>query len=434
MPAQGLPSSSRHAEELETALITALNQVPFYARLWRQAEREVPAAAPPALKEWPTWSVNELRESIAAAPPFGDLYVEEDLKDLAYIHSSTGTTGKPRIFPVPRTDLPKMQEVYREHMELVGIGAEDICAITLTFGLPRGAWSCVQAIESVGATVLPLSSGKVTPAEKLFDVVQSVGATVIQGAGSYLTYLTRKALEAGIDTRASTVRLFLSNGEAMSTEARRFVEEAWNARVAMNFASTDLSWVSAECQASSLQAGALGMHVTNGVIAEILDEDGQPVPDGEYGELVVTSWLRPSSPRIRFRTGDRAAMTNEKCECGRTSPRILPIQGRVDDAVRFHGQTIWASSVEDVLTGQFGAPVDFLIEHRPDETRGSVLSVKLPRSTERRTDEGLATTLQRTLNVRFLVEFVEDAELIEITGVAGTGKVRRIFDLVDGKA
>ena len=141
-----------------------------------------------------------------------------------FIHSSTGTTGKPRIFPVLRTDLPQMRHVYREHMQLMGIGSDDICTITLTFGLPRGAWSCVQAVESVGATVLPLSSGKVTPAEKLLDVVQTIGATVLQGAGSYLTYLTREAHELGFDTRASGVRLFLSNGEAMTAESRRYLE------------------------------------------------------------------------------------------------------------------------------------------------------------------------------------------------------------------
>lgn len=429
MAPQDFNIATRSELDLQNALTTALHHVPFYERLWLDTTGSVPDEAPP-LTEWPTWSVTELRGSIAAAPPFGDLYVEEALSDLAYIHSSTGTTGKPRIFPVPRTDLPQMQAVYREHMELMGVRSDDICAITLTFGLPRGAWSCVQAVESVGATVLPLSSGKVTPAEKLFDVIGNVGATVLQGAGSYLTYLTRRAQEAGIDTRGSSIRLFLSNGEAMSSEARRYVEEAWGARVVMNFASTDLSWVCAECSESSAQAGALGMHLTDGVFAEILDENGQPLPDGEYGELVVTSWLRPSSPRIRFRTGDRAAMTYEPCDCGRTSPRILPIHGRVDDAVRFHGQTIWASSVEDLLMETLGAPVDFFIEHRPHPERGSVLAVKLPEGLSATVDDGLEVLLQRRLNVRFQVEFMEDAQLVEQTGVAGTGKVKRIFDLV----
>lgn len=420
-------------QDLQVALTTALQRVPFYTRLWAEATGSVPAAVP-ALGEWPTWSVRELRSSIAAQPPFGDLYVEEALADLAFIHSSTGTTGKPRIFPVPRTDLPQMKYVYREHMELMGIRSDDICAITLTFGLPRGAWSCVQAVESVGATVLPLSSGKVTPAEKLLDVIQTVGTTILQGAGSYLTYLTRKAHEFGFDTRNSSVRLFLANGEAMSAESRRYLEEAWDARVVMNFASTDLSWVSAECEASSARNGALGMHVTSGVMAEILDERQRPVPDGEYGELVVTSWLRPSSPRIRFRTGDRAAITREPCPCGAISMRILPIQGRVDDAVRFHGQTIWASSVEDVLTSTLGAPVDFFLEHREHPERGSVLAVTLPNAVAPTVDDDLAATLRRTLNVRFLVEFMDDAEIVEKTGVAGTGKVKRVFDLVGERA
>lgn len=433
MPHTTLGQGGGIEQDLQGALSTALHDVPFYSRLWSETTGSVPSE-PGELGSWPTWAVSELRDSIAACPPFGDLYVEESLEDLAFIHSSTGTTGKPRIFPVPRTDLPQMQSVYREHMELVGITSRDICAITLTFGLPRGAWSCVQAVESVGATVVPLSSGKVTPAEKLFDIVETLGVTVLQGAGSYLSYLTRRAHQFGVDTRNSSIRLFLSNGEAMTAETRRYIEESWNARVVMNFASTDLSWVSAECSASSAQAGALGMHVTSGVVAEVLDEDHRPVADGEYGELVVTSWLRQSSPRIRFRTGDRAAITNEPCECGRTSTRILPIQGRVDDAVRYHGQTIWASSVEDVLTTSIGRPVDFLIEHRGDPDRGSVLAVALPSTLASEVDEALATRLQKTLNVRFQVEFSDDADIVERTGVAGTGKVKRIFDLTDAKA
>ncbi|WP_067458139.1 phenylacetate--CoA ligase family protein [Actinomadura macra] len=422
----------KQPQDLHAALTTALHQVPFYTRLWTEAVGFIPTAVP-ALQEWPTWAVEELRAAIAAQPPFGDLYVEEALADLAYIHSSTGTTGKPRIFPVPRTDLPHMENVYREHMELMGVRPDDICAITLTFGLPRGAWSCVQAVQSVGATILPLSSGKVTPAEKLLDVIHTVGATVLHGAGSYMVYLTRKARELGFDTRTSSVRLFLTSGEAMSAESRRYLQEAWDARVVMHFASTDLSWVSAECEASSARDGALGMHVTPGVIAEILDEHQRPVTDGEYGELVVTSWLRPSTPRIRFRTGDRAALTREPCPCGGTSVRILPIQGRVDEAVRFHGQTIWASSVEDVLTANLGAPVDFFLEHREHPERGSVLAVKLPTAVASSAGDGLATTLQRTLNVRFLVEFMDDADIVEKTGVAGTGKVKRVFDLVGGR-
>lgn len=417
--------------EFEDALASALTQVPFYRRLWAGQRGAVPTGTPP-LGDWPTWSVDELRASLAASPPFGDLYMEKALEDLAFIHSSTGTTGKPRIFPVPRTDLPRMQAVYREHMELMGVRSDDICAVLFTLGLPRGAWSCVQAIESVGATILPLSSGKVTPSEKALDIIDTVGATVLHGAGSYLTYLTRRAHELGVDTRGSRVRLLVSSGEAISAENRRYLETAWDAGVMMHFGSTDLSWVSAECSASSGQAGALGMHVTSGVIAEILDESSQPLPDGEYGELVVTSLLRPSSPRIRFRTGDRAAMTHEPCECGATMPRILPIQGRVDDAVRFHGQTIWASSVEDVLTARLGAPVDFFIEHREDSERGSVLAVKVPVGVSDSVDE-LSTTLQRRLNVRFLVEFMDDAEIVERTGVGGNGKVKRVFDLVGGK-
>ncbi len=416
---------------LAQALTAALREVPFYDRLWRSATGSVPAEVPP-IDAWPTWSVRDLREAIAANPPYGDLYRPGALDDLAYIHSSTGTTGKPRIFPVPRMDVQDMRRFYGETFTRFGLGASDIVAITSTFGMPRGAWSCLQAAETVGATIVPASNGKVTPPEKLFDVIEAVDATALQANGSYLVHLARRAKDFGVDLRSLNVRILISNGEAMSTESRRFAEAEWNARVVMNFASTDLSWVAAECAASSAAAGELGMHVSSCVYAEVLDEELNPVTDGEYGELVITSWLRPSTPRIRFRTGDRAAITRETCACGEESTRILPIQGRVDEAVRYHGQTIWAAAVEDVLANVLGQPVDFLIEHRPSSEKGSMLALRLPDQIRPLVDAELEPTLQKRLNVRFTVEFLETAALEELTGAGTGGKARRVSDLMSG--
>lgn len=426
-------SSPTDSKGLADTLDIALRDVPFYKRLWHDATAAVPESTPP-IEQWPTWSVHDLRAAIAANPPYGDLYQPHALDDLSYIHSSTGTTGKPRIFPVPRMDMAEMRRFYGETFERFGIGPGDIVAITSTFGMPRGAWSCLQATEAVGATVVPASNGKVTPPEKLFDVIEAVGATALQANGSYLVHLAKRAAEFGVDLKKLKVRTLISNGEAMSTESRRFVEAEWDARVVMNFASTDLSWVSAECSHSSARAGELGMHVSSCVYAEVLDENQNPVPDGEYGELVITSWLRPSTPRIRFRTGDRAAITNEVCECGDTATRILPIQGRVDEAVRYHGQTIWAAAVEDVLGTYFGHPVDFYMEHRPSPEKGSVLALKLPESLRGAVDAELEPTLQKRLNVRFTVELMADDELIIATGVSTGGKAKRVVDHVSGGA
>lgn len=412
-------------------LATAWAKVPFYAKLWRErfGDDEWPAEAP-EFEDWPTWSVTDLRKSIDRHPPFGDLYLPEALDDIVGVFSSTGTTGRPRPFPVTRMDSEPLTDQYRRFMSMLGIGKPDLAVITATFGLPRGAWSWLQAFQSTGTAVIGASSGRVTPPDKLLDTIMSTGVTVIQATGSYLSHITRRACELGIDLRESKVRAIVSGGESASPALREYLTEAWGASFGMMFASTDVSWIAVECAASVKSHGAHGMHVLEDLaLVEVLDGEGQQCAPGQEGEVVISSWVRPSTPRIRFRTGDRAAIVDGPCSCGLTGVRLMPITGRVDEAVRFHGQTIWASAVEQIVLQTVGSAPEFYLEQRQatgGQAEQLVLALEQPTGAAIDGDM-LADKLRSALNVRFNIELLPVGGALAVTGVDGSGKTRRVL-------
>jgi phenylacetate-CoA ligase len=413
-------------ERLRSALSHAWSNVPFYRELARA--RNI-TEQPRDLSEWPTWNVVDLRDTIAAHPPFGSLYTGEGLADVSIVNSSTGTTGAPRLFPECRVDGSGLERMYRRYVEFMGITKRDVACVTLSYGLSRAAWSFTRAIESIGATLLPASSGKVTPPEKLLAILEATGATVLTITPSYLAHVTAVAKEIGFDLSRIPIKLLWTGGEAAAPGLRAYLTEAWGASAVMIYGNTDVSWVGVECAASRERHGELGMTVFEDIaMIEILDERGTPCPEGEYGELVVTSWARRSTPRIRFRTGDRGALSTEPCACGLSTVRMLPIAGRVDDGLRFHGQTIWPSAVGDLLTRHLGGPAEFLLELRDADRVGQQELVAWVDEARARAvgAEAIAEMLRSKLNVRFDVRLTPSSELAARTG-AGTDKARRVI-------
>jgi phenylacetate-CoA ligase len=412
------------SEWLDASLRTAWERLPFYRRLWGDA---APAAMPVHLEEWPTWAVGDLRDELQRNPPFGELYVAEALEDVAFIHSSTGTTGNPRLFPLCTTDMPRLNLQYRRFYTLMGLRPTDVVVMTGSYGVPAGAWSLTRAIRAVGATVIPVSSGKVTPPNKVVDLIDATSATAICGTASYVLHIGRTAAEGGRELRDSSVRLVLLSGETATGEQRSEIEQRWGARTRSYYANTDLGWVAAECEHSGDQRGELGMHVFDDMsYVEILDEHRQPCGDGEAGEVVITTSVRRSTPRIRFRTGDRSAIDRGPCPCGARSPRLLPITGRVDDAIRYHGVTIWPTAVESVIHDTLGALSEFYIELRPTASGREDLVVVVECDQSGEAHANLAAAFRKAFQVRVEVEPVPPGALAATTRLGVSDKVRRV--------
>lgn len=416
---------------IKAALDVAWNEIGFYRDLWTERGGSVDAP-PESLDEWPLWNVSDLRTAMSKYPPFGNLYKEKSLEDVRFIHSSSGTTGKPRYTAFTAADESSVSGAYARIGSMTGLERDDIYCVTASYGLPIGAWSHTRMARVIGATVVAAGSGRITPSDKLIDIIHDTGVTAVEGTTSYLLYVARKALESGRRLDTSRVRMLSVGGESAPPAARAELKELWGADIASQlYANSDVSWIAGECRYSSDRGGVDGMHVLEDLVkVEILDENLQPCLDGEYGELVLTSLIRPSTPRIRFRTGDRAAIDTSPCPCGRSSVRILPLAGRTDDAVRFHGLTVWPSAVEDVLDQLTGRRREFIIERIPDPS-GSALRLWV----ERIEDEPVSldrTHLTRGLRERtgvtFQVHIAEPGATAEATGLGSRPKTRRFVD------
>lgn len=424
----------RHQDaQLAVTLSRAWSEVGFYRDLWMRRGNAV--EAPPAdFDQWPTWNVSDLRDAMEKYPPFGNLYTAEGLADIRFIHSSSGTTGKPRYAAFTAIDQEHVFRAYGRIGRLIGLDSSDVFCETGGYGVPIGAWSYTRMAQAVGAAVVPAGSGRITPSEKLIDIIHDVGVTAVEGAPSYLLHVGRKAEASGRSLRDSAVRLLSLGGESASPAVRDELQRLWGAeRVSQIYANSDVSWIAGECAVSSATGGLAGMHILEDVVrVEVLDAEGAQCADGEYGELVLTSWLRPSTPRIRFRTGDRAAIDREPCACGLPTARLLPLAGRTDDAIRYHGVTIWPLAVENLLIDLTGTRREFYLQLANSEHSGEKhlsVVVETLRADEHLDTGQIAAGLREKLNVRIDVTPAGPGETAPVTGLGIAAKTRRFVDL-----
>ena len=397
------------------AIHFAWDEVPFYRTLWEGAGW----SSPPRLSDCPTWSVEDLKADQGRHPPYGTLYADFGIADVRWLVTSSGTTGVPRITAQCASDLPLLRQTYKRFFEFAGLRSDDVVANTFTYGPLAGAWSSTRACEEIGATLLPASNGRTTPPERLVTLIERIGLTTIIGMPSYLTHIAKIAEGMGVALQESSVRLLIIAGEGATSAARRELSERWGAETRNFYASSDVDWVAIECEASAATGGELGSHIFQDQChVEILDSTGRSLPAGESGEVVITSWTRQSSPRIRYRTGDRSRIDDAPCECGRLSPRVMPIAGRTDQAVRFHGVTVRPEEVEKVLSGRFGRDVQFRLRHqgameRADAKEALVIEVECTADELTAwSGERIAEHLQKSLGIKPMVALLETGALI----------------------
>lgn len=422
------------SERLSEIVRYAAERIPFYQRLWAAA-----GIAPAEIRSiddlarLPTWNVDDQRRSTEEHPPFGSHFVPLGRGDIAYVLSTSGTTGTPRIVPVTFDDLPGMQDVMARCLQFVGLNADDLLQVTFTYAPLGAAWACTWAAHGAGIGVVPASSGRTTSSVRQIDLIRRAGVTALIGTPSFMLHLAETARSLDIDPAELTVRKIVTAGEISSPGTRAALERSWNASVYDLYGSVDtLTWSSIDCEASRLEHGGLGMHIwEDACTIEVLDENQQPVPPGEYGEMVVTSWAWRSSPRIRFRTGDSVAVKVEPCACGRTLARMMPVTGRVDDMLRIRAQSIWPMAIENALQEVEPTVADWLVECTETE-RGDWLAVAVewpdPGATTLR--DRLEDQLRRRLNVSAIsVSLVSPGSTAHRTGAGTDPKVRRVFDL-----
>jgi len=313
---------------------------PFYA------ERLRGVRADDDLAQLPFTTKEELREGQRADPPFGP-HLCAPRQRLVRMHVTSGTTGEPVAVGFTRADHEANSAVGGEAFRIAGLRPDDVVAHCLNYALYAGGIADHMALESSGATVVPVGIGQ---SRRLLELIPRLGITAIFGTLSFPAYLAARARELGVEPRSLGIGHIVTAGEpgAGLAAVRSEIEEAWGATVVDTFGMSDVwSTMGAACE----QGEGLHLTVEDHAIFELVDpHSGQPVPveDGATGEFVWTHLRREASPLLRYRSADLGRVWTSPCACGRTTPRIR-IDGRRDDMLRVQAVNVYPLAIGTIL-------------------------------------------------------------------------------------
>ncbi len=269
----------------------------------------------------------------------------EPMENIVRIHASSGTTGKPIVAGYTRNDLENWAECIARLITAAGARRSDIAQISFGYGLFTGALGLHYGLEKIGAAVVPISSGNT---ERQINLMRDFGSTVLVATPSYAMHMAEVAERMGA-MKDIKLRVGLFGAEASTEEMRAKLEEKWGIIATENYGLTEVMGpgVAGECECKK------GMHINEDhFFCEIINpETGEVLPEGEQGEMVITTLTKEGMPMIRYRTRDITRLITEKCACGRTSLRMGKCKGRSDDMLIIRGVNVFPSQIESVLLG-----------------------------------------------------------------------------------
>ncbi len=357
--------------------------------------------------------------------PFG--LMAAPMKDIVRIHASSGTTGKPTVGVYTKEDIRIWADLVSRVAVAGGVTSEDIVQVSFGYGLFTGALGLHYGLENLGATVIPASSGNT---EKQLMMMRDYGVTGLVATPSYALYLSEAVKEAGYPLSDYKLRLGILGSEPCTPAMRSQIEANFNIRVSDNYGMTELGGpgVSGDCEARN------GMHFAEDhFLPEIINTDtGERLPEGEIGELVITTLTRRGMPVLRYRTKDITRITYEPCSCGRTHARMAKTMGRTDDMLIIKGVNVFPTQIENILINiKDIAPHYKLIitrEHFKDnlEIQVELDNAELLENYQRLTDlkKFIEAKMQSILGLRTKVTLVAPKTIERFQG-----KAKRIVDL-----
>ena len=294
------------------------------------------------------------RDDLAENYPFGMLAVP--MEDVVRIHSSSGTTGKPKVAGYTRNDIETWAEVMARTIGCGGADKHDIIQIAYGYGLFTGGLGVHYGAEKIGATVIPISGGNT---KRQIMVMQDFGSTMLACTPSYALYIADTAAEMGVDVRDLPLKYGILGAEPWTDSMRKEIEAKMDVRATDIYGLTEIigPGVSSECEAQ------YGLHVFDDhFLPEIIDPDTLEVlPPNTPGELVFTSLTKEAFPIIRYRTRDISMLMSDPCPCGRTHIRMRRITGRTDDMLIIRGVNVFPSQIETILLQIEGTAPHYLI-------------------------------------------------------------------------
>jgi len=287
--------------------------------------------------------------------PFGLFTVP--LSQVVRVHSSSGTTGKPTVVGYTKSDMDVWDEVMARVYTMAGVNANDIVHNGYGYGLFTGGLGFHNGAEKVGAAIIPASGGFT---ERQLMLMRDFGATVLASTPSFALHLAEVAKKSGSNFRDEyKLKCGLFGAEPVSDGLKDEVSKAWGIDYHETYGLSEIigPGVSSNCKYSKL------LHVNEDhFYPEVIDpKTGEVLPEGEVGELVITTLTKQALPIIRYRTGDITSLDYNPCKCGRTLVRMKSIIGRSDDMLIVNGVNIYPSQVEHVIANTEGVTLNYQI-------------------------------------------------------------------------
>ena len=274
--------------------------------------------------------------------PFGLFAVP--MSEVVRLHASSGTTGKPIVVGYTRSDLEVWMEVVKRAFASCGLTRDDVIQVSYGYGLFTGGLGAHYGAEALGATVVPTSGGNT---QRQIMLMRDFGTTAVCCTPSYFNFMIEQALAQGIDMRDLPIKAGIFGAEPWTEEMRKRIEAASGIKAYDISGLSEIigPGVAIECGCQQ------GMHVfEDHFYPEIINpETGEVLPDGETGELVLTTLSKYAMPMIRYRTRDITKIIAEPCECGRTIRRIARISSRSDDMFIIRGVNVFPSQIETAI-------------------------------------------------------------------------------------
>jgi phenylacetate-CoA ligase len=290
------------------------------------------------LRRFPLTEKQALRDTY----PFGLLAVPRE--EVVRLHHSSGTTGMATAVLHTAGDIERWADLVARCLHMVGMRKGDVFQNMMTYGLFTGGLGLHYGAEKLGALVIPMGAGN---SRRQIEFMRIFGTTAVHIIPSYAMALLGTTEEMEVDPKGLSLRFAVGGAEPYSEEVRGRLQEAWGSRFYNCYGLSEMCGpgVAFECPAQQ------GLHLwEDAYLGEVVDpESGEPVADGEQGELVLTSLTREAMPLIRYRTRDLTAMVPEPCSCGRSHRRLARIQGRTDDMFIVRGVNIFPIQIERVL-------------------------------------------------------------------------------------
>lgn len=356
-------------QQLQKAISYLSNKSPFYQQ-WIQTQKVLPLQILEVahLSQLATVSKKDFAEN-----NFDFLCCER--QQIADYCTTSGTTGAPVTIALTPNDLLRLAHNEAHTFQLAQLSNSDICMLMLT--LDRQFMAGIAYYEGLRLLGIPaVRSGSISPAAQLKNILQ-FKPSVLVAVPSFILKVISTAKEEGIDLATLSVKKIICIGEPIRTQNLEpnnlalQITKQWNVQLFSTYASSEMQTAFSECTHGK------GNHVNPKlIIAEVLDEQGNEVPNGNIGELTITTLGVEAMPLLRYRTGDMVFAIRETCACGSNAMRISPVLGRKNELLKYKGTSIFPAAIFNVLQSE-SAIQDYLIEAKNNEGRTDELLVHI---------------------------------------------------------